>query len=351
MKFFFITMVAVAPLWASCQKAEIDWNIIPIVRGEQAADALENWKASLDTEVELDFPVTVHWEMDFTVKDVPQLLGEPTDGFATLVVDSTLLGGNNYRSRIVAEIVAPGFDTFITIWLESDSNELRVRHRGLDSIGAMGFSFTLPAGLRLSADRQITVVDFLKSVGSQLAGMADLDGNALPSMQGLCEIFHPTNMLHFLGPGTLQLQTGWRETADVVQLTVLPLKALVDSPAFEELRKNEMFAVVEQLEDVESALEFDRATGAFLSLDSSFNFHLDGLPTRGETQPSMLVDLHMELRNTPVGAMSFKSRDGILDLDEGFDDYWPTLAAMEPLLMQSLRDAKDEMESEEDFSF
>jgi hypothetical protein len=347
----FITMVAAAPLWASCQKAEIDWTTIPIVRGEQATLAFSDWKSSLDSKIEIDFPVTVHWEMDFTAKEVPQPLGEPTNGLATLVVDSTLLGGNNYRSRIVMEIVAPGFDTFITVWLESDSKELRLRHRGLDSIGTMGLPFSLPAGLRLSADRQTSMVDFLKRVGGQMAGMADLDIGALESAQGFSEIFHPNNMLHFLGPGTLQQQTGWCETASAVQVTVVPLKAMVESPVFEEIRSNEMFASLEQLKDVESVVEFDRESGAFRSLDSSFNYNFQGIPTRGETQPSMLVELHMELRNTQVGALSFKSRDEILDLDESFDSYWPTLTAMEPLLLQSFKKAKEDLDSGEDFSF
>lgn len=348
---FFITMIAAAPLWGGCQKAEIDWATIPIVRGEQATTALTNWKSSLDSETEIEYPVTVHWELDCTVKNMPQLLGSPTDGLATIVMDSTLLGGNHYRSRFVIEIVAPGFDTFLTVWLESDANELRVRHRGLDSIGTFGLPFDLPSGVRLSADRQIAMVDFLKRIGGQMAGMAGMDIEALQSMQGFSELFHPNNMLHFLGPGTLQEQTGWRETADAVQITVVPLKALVESPAFEEMREHEAFASLEQFKDVESVVEFDRASGAFRSLHSTFNYHFQGMPAREGAQPSLLVEMRMELRNTPVGGLTFKDRDEVLDLDESFDSYWSTLAEMEPLILQAIRKAKDDSEAEEDFSF
>jgi hypothetical protein len=318
------------------------------MRGEQAAEALEIWKSSLAKGVETEYPVTVHWELDCTIKNLPQSLGKPIDGLATLVVDSTLLGGNDYRTRFVLEIVAPGFDTFITVWLESDNQELRLRHRGLDSIGTFGLPFAVPSGVRLSADRQTAAVDFLKRIGEQLAFV---DRSTMESMTGVSELLYPNNMLRFFSNSVFQQLTGWREAEGAVQIRVVPFKPLLESPALAELRTNVLFASVEQLKDVEVVVEFDRASGAFRSIDSSFQFDFDGLPTRGEVQPSLSVALHMELRNTQVGPVTFKARDEIFDLDEGFDNFWPSVIGIEPLLLQSIRQIQEDAAAEEDFSF
>ncbi len=77
----------------------------------------------------------------------------------------------------------------------------------------------------------------------------------------------------------------------------------------------------------------------------------EDLPTRGSVQPSALVTLHMELRQTEVGAVVFKERDEIFDLDDDFDSYWPTMAAFEPIIVQALQQVEEGIESGEDISF
>jgi len=351
MKKHFLIMMVGAPLWMACGKAEVEWSNIPLLSGEAANAAIATWKSDLDFSKELEFPITLHWQMNFTLKDMPQLIGRPVDGFASIVVDSTLLGGNNYRSRVVIEIVAPGFDNYITVWLESDAEELRVHHRGLDSILPMGLPIDIPAGLRLSADRQVLAFDFLRRVGSHIPGLSEFDSTATLAMQGMCELYHPNNIARFLGANALQANNGWRESGEVVQVTVAPLMAFVDSQAFEELKSSGTFAFLEQLADMEVVAEFDRNSGAFRNLDSSFHYAFENLPTRGSVQPSMLVTLHMELRHTEVGTVVLNSRNGVLDLDENFDRYWPTMAAFEPIIVQALQQVAEGVESSDDISF
>ncbi len=347
----FITIAAAAPLIGGCSKAEVDWSQVPVLEGAQAALAIDEWRSGLDSSRELEFPVTVHWEMKFNVKDMPQLLGKPADAFATLVVDSTLLGGNQYRSSLKLEIIAPSFDNYITLWMESDGEELRLHHRGLDSIDTISLPFELPAGLRLSAARQDMVVDFLKRIGSQLPGLSDDESRLLMAMNGLSELYHPDNMLHFLGSDLLQQNSRWQDSGDVALITVALMEAMEDAPNLDELRESGSLDFLSQLSDLELAVEFDRHSGAFKQMRSSFDYDFQGFPTRGETQPSMNVELHLELRNTEVGGLIFKERDKVLDLDDEFDSYWPTVVAAEPLMIQALHSFEDKLESEGDFSF
>jgi hypothetical protein len=351
MKKYLLIWIVGAPLWVACGKTEVEWSNIPMVSGDQAESAIATWKSSLDFSKDLEFPITLHWQMNFTLKDMPQLLGGPVDGFASIVMDSTLLGGNRYRTRAVIEIVVPSFDNYITVWLESDAQELRMQQRGLDSIVPAGLPLEIPAGLRLSADRQVLAFDFLRRIGSHIPGLSESDAKATLALPGACALFHPSNIVRFLGANVMQANNGWRASGESVQITYAPLKAFVTSPAFEGLKSSGTFAFLEKLADMEVVAEFERSSGALRSLDSSFHYAFEDLPTRGSVQPSALVTLHMELRQTEVGAVVFKERDEIFDLDDDFDSYWPTMAAFEPIIVQALQQVEEGIESGEDISF
>ena len=347
----FLSIVAATLTWGGCSEPETDWARIPVIEGQQAVDKITAWAENTDFAGQVAFPTTVQWRADIHVKDMPRPLGAPADASATIIMDSTLLGGNRYRSRIVIEIVAADFDNYISIWIESDGEELRLRTRGLDSIGSIRLPFALPDGLRLSADRQDQAVAFVQSLCGSIPGFSQKDSQALLAMSGIGELFHPNNLVRFLGGLASQRSSRWQATSEVVRITFFPLQAASGSSLLNTLEESGLGSSLQQLADLEMTLEFERGSGAFRSLVSSLSYAFEDLPTRGPIQPSLEVSVHMEMRNTQVGAVSFKERDTILDLDNSFDEFWPSVLAAEPLLLQALRDIGNSAAAEDDFSF
>jgi hypothetical protein len=344
---FAFLLLAAAPSWASCGDAEVDWDAVPALEDAAAQAALAGWKQGLAAPARLDFPTTTHWKIDVLLKDFPRPLGKAADATASIMLDTTLLGGNRYRSRITLEIISPDFDEYINIWLDSDGEELRIKQRGLDGLGP----FRLPTGLRLSADRQGRLVGMLQRLASSVPGMEPGESAAIVAMDGICEFFHPDNAARFLGTVLQQGLTRWRQADGQVQATFVPLAPLVGAAIGDGVRDDSLLVALEELAKMEAVLEFDRDSGALLRITSGFAVDLPDLPTSRGGRGSMEVQLTMERRSSEVAGVSFTDRDDVLDLDDAFDEYWPAIAALEPAILTAYADFLAGIEAGGDISF
>lgn len=342
-----LVLMAVAPLWAACSDSDVDWNSVAALEGATGAEAALEWRNGLDLDRELQYPITLHWDIDIQLKDVPQPLGPAKDGFMLASLDTTLFGGNEFRTRCSIEMAAWGRDEFITVHLDSSDQELRLSHRGIDAIGTI----EAPAGMRLSADRLLLVTELLQRLVSHAPGFLPENLEIFARFDGLSDLFHPDNVARLLGPGVLQQGCTWRESGERMQLTFAPLMALANSEAMAAMPNDFTVPGFEQLSGIEVTVEFDRASGAFRSSDSNFRYIFENLPVKTKKQPSMEVTLHCELRSSEVPQLQFREHDVVLDLNEDFDEYWPMIAASEPMILEAFKKVSDEFPESGDFSF
>jgi hypothetical protein len=342
-----LVLMAAAPLWAACSDSEVDWGSITALEGATGAEAAVEWRNALDLNRELQYPISIHWDIDVQMKDVPQPLGPAKDGFILASIDSTLFGGNQFRTRCSIEMAAWGRDEFITIHIDSDDKEVRLSHRGIDALGP----FEIPAGMSLSADRLLLVTELIQRLVSNAPGFSADDLEFVGQYEGISDVFHPDNIARLLGPAALQQGCTWRESQSRTQVSFAPLMALANSEVISNLTEGVALPGFEQLSEMEVTVEFDRSSGAFHSLDSSFAYSFDELPLETKKQPSMMVTMHCETRDSEVSPVQFRERDTIISFNEDFDQGWPMIAAMEPAILEAYRKVADDFAESGDFSF
>mgnify|MGYP006935312510 CR=1 FL=1 len=342
-----LALIAAAPLWAACSDSNVDWNSIAPLEGAVGAEAILEWRNGLDLKAEPKYPITVHWDIDVQLKDVPQPLGAAKDGFILASIDSTMYGGNKFRTRCTVEMAAWGRDEYITLHLDSDDDGIRLSHRGIDSLGPI----EIPTGISLSADRFLLITQMLQRLISQAPGFSEEDLEFVAQFDGVGGVFHPDNLARLLGPGVFQQGGTWRESDSRTQVRFAPLKVLANSEAMSHLPTEIDIPGFEQLSEIEFVAEFDRESGAFHSLDSTFSYLFDGLPLSTKKQPSMTVTLHGEIRDSEVSQLEFRERDEILDLNDDFDEAQPILAGIELRILTAYRKMAEDFEGADDFSF
>ncbi|MDP7061617.1 MAG: hypothetical protein QF489_01620 [Planctomycetota bacterium] len=276
MKRIGVALMAAAPLWAACSDSEVDWDSITALEGANGAQAALEWRNGLDFTSELQYPITVHWDIDIQLKDIPQPLGPAKDGFIVASLDTTLFGKNEFRTRCSIEMAAWGRDEFIIVHLDSNHEELRISHRGIDSIGPI----EVPTGMVISADRLQLATDFLLRLVSNAPGFLAEELKVVSDFDGISDIFHPDNIARLLGPTTLQQGCTWRQSDERTQVTFAPLMALASSEATEVMPSDFSLSGFDQLFDLEITMEFDRVSGAFMAwILPSITFSMTCLPT------------------------------------------------------------------------
>lgn len=342
-----LVLMMAAPLCVACSDSSVDWNSIAALEGATGAEAALEWRNGLDIKAELQYPITIHWDIDVQLKDVPQPLGPAKDGFILASIDSTLFGGNKFRTRCSIEMAAWGRDEFITLHIDSDDQQVRLSHHGIDSLGP----FEVPAGMSLSADRLALVTGMIQRLMSNAPGFGAEDLEFVGEFAGVSDLFHPDNIARLLGPSALQQGCTWRASEGRTQLSFAPLKALASSDVISQMSEGIVIPGLEQLAEMEITAVFDRSSGAFHSLDSSFAYSFDDLPVDTKKQPSMMVTLHGEIRDSEVAPVQFRERDEILNFNEDFDQSWPMIAVMEPAILEAYRKVAEDFEESGDFSF
>lgn len=293
---------------AACSAEQVDWTTIESVKGDAARSALSTWQAGIPAADETTFPYGLHLDLEFKLHDLPQPLGPPVDGFATVSVDLVLFGGDEFRARFGIEIVAPTLDEFILILVDGVGEEMRITQRGLDH----PLLASLPSSLRMPGERRAALVASLKS---------------------MIPMTHPDGWSRSLSSDRLDLST-WQQAESSVKAQASP------------------FQEVELLRDLLFAMEFGREDGSFqrASVDGSMTAP-SSIPLFGKGKAWMEFHLVAVPRMQTLPPIEFGPRDSVLDLGPEFDQGFAAAIAALPLMGHRLQRELDEMEAAEDFSF
>jgi hypothetical protein len=307
------------------------------LEGPAADTAFHEWSAALPTE--FSYPVDYHLDLDFTISGIPEMGGAEMKFLVGS--DAAFESSWDYRSRTDLTLAVMGQEMGLQIGASSDANELRVTLDNADML-AMMFGMDLPSGVSLSTDRLRLVWDLvmhLTEVSMEAVEGYEDFGNWTETITGFGDFAHPMLNSRYLAMSPVLNASRWQIEGDSVQVDFAinqeVFSAMMSSPDLAQLGLD-LSTMDSVTQNMKSAAHFNVIDGSMSSMVFS-----GAVPLEDEFGSVTNIEFSITVAYAPldgdVGPIEFSDPDTAMDLNEPFDQYWPMVEAMMPMLEEQMR--------------
>lgn len=324
-----------------------------VLEGPAADLAFHEWSAALPHS--FTYPVEYRFDMNFGLLGIPELEGEKA--VFKVGSDVSLVSAWDYRMQSKLSLEVLGQEIYFNLGTESNSEELRISMDNTEFI-AMQLGADLPSGVVLSTDRVRQVWDLILHLTQisveSVEGFEDFAAFS-ESLTGFGDFAHPMLNSRYLAMSPMLAAGRWQVEGDQVHVNFKLNKEL-----FEEMMMSPSFAEAGMDMDMISEVADNMVTtGTFNVLDGSMSNMtvLASIPFADDFGDSQPVEMSMTFDCSPlvnpVAPVEFSDPSSAMDLNTYFDEFWPMVDAMMPMLESMMRQEmmNQSGESGEDFDF
>lgn len=347
LKFLFVPTILLASCVAQPKFQDVT------LEGPAADTAFHEWSAALPTE--FSYPVDFHFDFDFTISGVPEMDGAEMKFL--MGSDASFESAWDYRSRTDLSIAAMGQEISLQIGASSDADEMRLTLDNADML-AMMLDMDLPSGVSLSTERMHLVWDLvmhLTEVSMEAVEEYQDFGDWAESLKGFGDFAHPMLNSRYLAMSPVLKARLWQIEVDTVSVDFA-----VDYENFMGMVSSEEFAQL--------GLDMSLMEGMIKNMNTAASFHvMDGsmksmifsgvIPMEDEFGGVNNIDFSIALNYAPLegdfGPIEFSDPDTAMDMNGPFDQYWPMVEAMMPMLEAQMKQQMMNQagSDDEDFEF
>jgi len=307
------------------------------LEGVAAHNAFQEWSSSLPKE--FAYPVDYRFDMDMTMTGIPELDGNE----AKFLIGSNASFANawDYRSRSDLSMAVMGQEFGVQIGIESGPEEFRIALDNAEMIEMMvGMEF--PSGVSISTDRLRKVWDIviqLTEVSLEaMEGFEDFEGWT-ESIAGFGDFGHPMLNSRYLSMSPMLHADLWKIEGDVVQVNFA-----LDKELFRMMMSNpDLAATGIDLSMMDAAADSLATSASFNVMDGSMiNMTiLASIPSEDEFGDAQPLDISMTFDYSPlvemIAPIEFSDPDTAMDINPYFDEYWPIVESMMPMIEAQMR--------------
>ncbi|MCP4092042.1 MAG: hypothetical protein GY747_01225 [Planctomycetes bacterium] len=323
------------------------------LEGAAADTAFHEWSAALPAE--FTYPVEYRFDMSVGMQGISGL--EDQEAVFKLGSDTSMVSSWEYRTQSKISIEVMGQEIAINIGAESNAEELRISLDNMEFI-AMQLGVDLPSGVSLSTVRVEKLWDVIMRLTEisfeTLDGFEDV-ATFTESLTGFGDFAHPMLNSRYLSMSPMLSAGRWQIEGEQVHVRFdlnqdLFLEMMTD-PALAELGVD-LNAVAQTAKEMEMNSIFNVYDGTMTSMTVNASFNAED--EFGDPVP---ISVAMRFENSPllepVAPIEFSDPSTAMDLNVYFDEYWPMVEGMMPMIESMMRQEMGNASSDggEDFEF
>jgi len=321
------------------------------LEGAAADTAFHQWSAALPHE--LSYPVDFRFDFEFSLLGVPEMDGAEVK--LLVGTDASFTSAWDYRTRTDFSMAAMGEQVGFQLGVFADANDLLISLDNAEEIEMM-VGASLPSGTSLSTDRLHRIWDSMM----QLSAVAMESVEGYPEMEhwmeiysGFGDILHPMLNSRYLAMSPMLIAERWQVEGNLVMVEFginrETLEAMLATPAFAEMGI-EIGQANEIAEGLTATMDFNVVDGSMTSMVISGT-----IPITDEFGSVAPITFAMTMGYAPlavtIAPIEFSDPSTVIDLNTYFDEYWPMVEAMMPLVEGQLRQQMVDQSGDDDSDF
>jgi hypothetical protein len=324
-----------------------------VLEGPAADTAFHEWASALPAE--FAYPVDYRFDMRVGMEGISDLEGQ--EAVFRLGADTTMVSAWEYRMQSELAIEVMGQEIAVNIGAESNAEELRISLDNMEFL-AMQLGMELPSGVSLSTDRAHKVWDVIMRLTEvsfeALDGFEDVAA-FVDGLTGFGDFAHPMLNSRYLAMSPLLSATRWQVEGNQAHIRYVInhdlFAEMMMDPAFAEMGVD-MDAMKTAVENMEMDASFDVLDGTMTRMTFAAGFEMPN-----EFGESMPMEMTMVFENSPllgpVAPIEFSDPSTAMDLNGYFDEYWPMVESMMPMIESMMREEMMNQSGDEgeDFEF
>jgi hypothetical protein len=344
-KYLFVPTILLASCVAQPKYQDIT------LEGPAANNAFHEWSAALPAE--FSYPVEFRYDLDFTISGIPEMGGMEMKFLVGS--DASFDTAWDYRARTDLAIAVMGEEMGLQAGVSSDADELRITLGNAETLTDM-FDVNLPSGVSLSTERMRSVWDIVMQLTEvsmeAVEGYTDF-GDWADSLHGFGDFAHPMLNSRYLAMSPVLRASRWQIEGDSLKVNFA-----VDREKFRAMLSSQDLAALDiDLEMVEGIANSMAVEAGFNVLDgsmTSMSFR-GSIPMEDEFGSEENIEYSFIMSYAPLeGAIEpieFSDPDTAMDLNGLFDQYWPMVEAMMPMIEAQMQQQMMNQAGDDDGDF
>ncbi len=307
------------------------------LEGAAADAAFHQWSAALPWE--LAYPVDFRFDLEFSFSGMPAMDG--AEAKLHMGTDASFKSAWECRTRTDFSLAVLDEQVGFQLGVFADAQDLLMSFDHTELLETI-VGMSLPAGASLTTDRLHRVWDLMM----QLSAVATDSVEGYPEMEhwmeiysGFGDILHPMLNSRYLALSPMLIAERWQVEGNMVSVEFgihrEMLESMLASPALAE------FGIeVEQANEIADGLAagvtFDVVDGSMTSM-----LITGAIPITDEFGSVTALNFSIAMDYAPLVAdiapIEFSADSTVVDLNTYFDEYWPMVEAIMPLVEAQLR--------------
>jgi len=321
-------------LLASCA-AQPKYKDITL-EGAEADAVFQEWSSALPPE--MAYPVDFRFDLDFSLSGIPEF-GDAEMKFL-IGADATMASAWDYRMISDWSTAAMGQEMGVQLGVSSDPEKMRISLNNAEMLEMM-LGTTFPSGVSISTDRAHSVwdvINHLAQVSMEAAGEYEGFSGWTDSITGFGDIGHPMLNSRYMSMSPMLQVNRWQVEGGMVKVDFA-------------LDREMFIAMLAAPELAEIGFDSGTADAIAYSMVTTASFDVkDGsmtnmlikavIPIVDEFGSETPIDFSMTMTYSellePVAPVEFSDPETAMDLNMYFDQYWPKVEAMMPMIEEQM---------------